>query len=1036
MKHVWKMNLLLLVGILLFTTTALCQGTTISGKIVAEGKPLQGATISLKGSSVSTVSDANGNFSINVPRMGSILSITYIGMQTREITVRTNNFLDIIMEDQLTSAGDEVVVVGYGTQLKREVTSSISKVSGRELREVIAPGLDQALAGRTAGVQVTKNTGAPGGGVSIRIRGTASLLGGQEPLYVIDGIPITNTPTGSADIFNVNRNGGVAGNEFINPISQIPIEEIESIEILKDAASAGIYGARAANGVVMITTKKGKTGRFEVNFGAYTGINDIPKNRRYEMLTGPEYAEAVNFTRRLRNLSPIFLDSVNVASTNWQEQVLQAGIVSNVNVGVNAGTEKVKVSFGVAYFNQEGTIVGTDFNRISLRNSLDFNFSKKVKMGTNLLISRSISRRLRNTGNGFGTDNFNNNNLYGPSVLSAALIANPAYKPFTAAGLYNLDTLNNTVNPLASAKEVDISSTDDRIIGNIYLEYEPIKGLKLRSNFGADVRTSYENYFTRFVPGVFNGAATGASLENGVFRETLWLNENYASYDFNIKDDHKLNALVGFSAQESKSNGLSVRVRNIPSNDLQTISSGPQVIGLREQGFQYWGILSQFARLNYSFKEKYLFSGTIRRDGSSRFGPERRLGIFPAASVGWIISDEKFMDKIPAISFLKLRASYGITGNDQIGNVWTWRASMAPLPNATTTYLQTAGSQPVSIEIGDFGWETTKQTDIGIDLELFKNRISITADYYNRQTSGLLYGIALPSTTGFNSVLNNLGSMENKGFEFAFTTRNVVKKNFSWTTNFNISFNKNKLLSLYEGRTQDSYGDFGKATLIKVGEPISWQGVRVTGINPANGDFLVQDQDGNGVINDADMVNLGSPLPKHFGGFNNTLQYKGFDLNLFFTWSYGNLILNNTRAFLETTNIPTTQAVIQNTTRDRWLGRWQKPGVVANFRGFDPSNTYSAVGSRISDFYLEDGSHIKLRTISLGYNLPKTFMKKIKLNTARVYLNANNLFILTNYSGYDPEVNHNNVGTNIQIGYDNGTYPQGRSFVFGFNVSL
>jgi len=391
---------------------------------------------------------------------------------------------------------------------------------------------------------------------------------------------------------------------------------------------------------------------------------------------------------------------------------------------------------------------------------------------------------------------------------------------------------------------------------------------------------------------------------------------------------------------------------------------------------------------------------------------------------------------LSAISFLKFRASYGLTGNDQIGNVWTWRASMAPLANAATSYLQTAGSQPVSIEIGDFGWESTKQTDIGIDLELWNNRIGITADYYSRVTSGLLYGIALPSTSGFTTTLNNLGSMENKGLEFAVNTRNIVNKAFTWTTNFNISFNKNKLLSLYEGRTEDSYGDFGKASLLRVGEPIAWQGVRVSGINPANGDFLVQDQDGNGIINDADQVILGSPLPKHYGGINNTLSYKGFDLNLFFTWSYGNMILNNTRAFLETTSIPTTQAVIQNTTRERWEGRWLRPGDNAAFRGFDPSNTYSAVGSRISDFYLEDGSHLKLRTMSVGYNLPRELMKKLKMNAARFYVNGNNLFIITNYTGYDPEVNHNNIGTNIQIGYDNGTYPQGRSFVFGLNVTL
>lgn len=1032
MKKLTKFLILIFSGLMLTAAHSFCQGINVKGNITnTEGQPLQGATISVKGTSTNTLTDSEGNFSLAVPRVGSVLQVSFVGMESKEVTVRGTDFLAVILNESTAAAGENVVVVGYGTQVRRNVTSSISTVSGRELREVIAPGLDQALAGRAAGVQVTKNTGAPGGGISIRIRGTASIFGGQEPLYIVDGVPIDNTASGSADVFNTNRNGGIAGNEILNPISQIPIEEIESIEILKDAAAAGIYGARAANGVVMVTTKKGRPGKLDVNFGAYYGINDIPQNRRYQMLSGPEFAEAVNFTRRLRNLPITFADSVNVASTDWQNEVLQSGIVQNYNVGISGGSDKIRTSFGISYFNQKGTIVATEFERFSFRNNTDFLISKKVKMGANILFSRSISDRLRNTGNGFGTDNFNNNNLYGPSVLSAALIANPAYKPFTAAGLYNLDTLNNTISPIATAKEVDIITTDDRMIGNVYVEYEPIKGLRLRSNFGGDIRNSYEEYFTRFVPGVFGGAATGATLENGTFRQWLWLNENYASYDFKLKQDHSFNVLGGFSMQESKNNGLSVRVRNIPSNDLQTISSGTQILAIREQGFQYWGILSYFSRLNYNYKGKYLFTGTFRRDGSSRFGSQRRYGNFPAASVGWIVSEEKFMDKVNAISLLKLRASYGKTGNDQIGNVWTWRASMATLPGQTS-YLQSSGSFPTSIEIGNFSWETTGQTNLALDLELLDGKIAVTTEYYKRLTKDLLYNIAMPSTTGFTSVLNNLGSMKNEGLEFTLNTRNYSKKNFSWTTNFNISFNKNKILSLYEGRTQDRFN----ATLLKVGEPISWYTVKTLGINPANGDFLIEDQNGDGIINDNDLIINGSPLPKHFGGFSNTIVYKGFDLNLLFTWSYGNKIFNNTRAFLETTNIPTNQATIQNTTRERWEGRWQKPGDNATFRGFDPGNTYNAAAGRTTDFYLEDGSHIKLRTASFGYNLPKSILTRLKMQAARLYVNGNNLLIFTKYTGYDPEVNHNNVGTNIQIGYDNGTYPQGRSFVFGMNITF
>jgi TonB-linked SusC/RagA family outer membrane protein len=1033
MKHLSRL-ISLLSAALVFALNGYCQGLELKGTVTLKGSPLAGATVSSKNSSSKTTTNDAGTFTLQVAKLGETVVVTYIGMETKEIVARSVNLGNIEMAEKIADAVDGVVVVGYGTQLKRNVTSSIGTVSGKDLREVVAPGLDQALAGRVAGVQVTKNTGAPGGGINIRVRGTASLFGGQEPLYVVDGVPINNTPTGSADVLNSTR-GGVAGNEVLNPISQIPIEEIESIEILKDAASAGIYGARAANGVVMVTTKKGRPGRLEVTVGAYYGINDIPKNRRYNMLDGPTFAEAVNLTRAIRNLPPTFADPKNVASTNWQEEVLQNGAVQNYNVGISGGSDKIRTSFGASYFNQSGTIIATEFERFSFRNNTDFILSEKVRLGANILYSRSISDRLRNSGNGFGTDNFNNNNLYGPSVLSSALIANPTYKPYTDGGLYNLDTLNNTISPIATAKEVDLVSTDDRTIGNLYLEYQPIKGLKLRTNIGADLRNSYEEYFTKFVPGVFNGAGTGASLETGIFREWLWLNENYASYDFKIKSDHNISTLAGFSMQESKNNGLSARVRNIPSNDLQNISAGTQILALKEQGFQYWGILSYFGRVNYNYKGKYLFSGTFRRDGSSRFGPDRRYGNFPAASVGWIISDENFMKNLRAVTLLKLRGSYGKTGNDQIGNVWTWLASMAPLPGATS-YLQSSGSFPTSIQIGDFGWETTNQLDIGVDLQLWNGKIGFVADYYKRTTKDLLYGISLPSTTGFTSVTNNLGNIENQGWEFSLNTRNVTKKHFTWSSNFNISFNKNKLLNLYEGRTQDSYGDFGKATLLKVGEPISWQGVRVTGINSANGDFLVQDQDGDGVITDADMVVLGSPLPKHFGGFNNNLSFYNFDVNIFFTWSYGNLIMNNTRSFLETTGIPTNNATIQNTTRERWEGRWQKPGDVVKFRGFDPGNTYTAVGSRPSDFYLEDGSHIKLRTFSLGYNLPKHLLAKLKMQAARFYVNGNNLFIITDYSGYDPEVNHNNLGTNITIGYDNGTYPQGRSFVFGLNLTF
>jgi TonB-dependent starch-binding outer membrane protein SusC len=1009
---------------------------SISGTIKDDtGEPLVGATVRVKGSdNVGTISDANGNFKLSVPDGSTTLVITSIGFTPQEIEIGNQSVIDITMQPDVQNL-NEYVVVGYGQQIRQSVTSSISQVKSKNLTEIASAGLDQALQGRAAGVQVVRNTGAPGGGVSIRIRGTASLLGGQEPLYIIDGIPINNTPTGSLDIFGVGRNGGIAGNEFVNPLSQIPVEDIENIEILKDAASAGIYGARAANGVVLVTTKRGKAGKLDVSLSAYTGYGEVPKERRYKLLSGQEFAAASNLSRRLRNLPIFFADSINVKNTDWQEEIFQKGVMSNVSLNLAGGTDKVRYSFSASYFDQQGTIIGTNFNRVNVKNNFDFQVSKWLKIGSNMMLSYSKGNRLRNTGSGTGTDNFNNNNLYGPSVLSAALVANPTFSAYRDGDLYQIDTLNNNISPVASALEIKLENTDTRFIGNIFLEAQILRGLKFRSNFGSDIRSSYEHYFTPLLPGVFGGAAIGATLENGTYKENLWLTENYLTYDLNL-GKHAINLLAGFSAQESKNNGFGIRVRNIPSNQLQTITSGPQQLALREQGFQYWGIVSQFGRATYSFDDKYLVTGTIRRDGSSRFGPENKYGIFPSASAGWLVSKERFLQKSKLISFLKLRASYGLTGNDQVGDVWTWRASIRPLETPTSGYLGASGARPVSIEIGDFSWETTKQTDFGLELGLLQDRIFINVDNYTRVTEDLLYGIALPQTTGFSTVLNNLGSIENKGWEFTINTKNISTKNFKWSTDFNISFNKNKLLSLYEGKTQDSYGDFGKSSLLRVGEPISWQAAKVTGINPANGDFLVQDTNGDGKIDDADMVIIGSPLPKHFGGFNNRFEAYGFDLNVFMTWSYGNIIYNTTRSYLEQVRIPTGAALIANMSRDAYLGRWTADNPNAQYRGFDPSGSLNAVGARPNSFYMEDGSYLRFKAVSIGYNFPKSVLNKLKISNLRIYANANNLYTFTKYKGFDPEVNHNNVGNNIQVGYDIGTYPNSRNYTFGVNANF
>jgi TonB-dependent starch-binding outer membrane protein SusC len=1004
----------------------------IRGKVTdTKGDAMIGATVIIAGTTIGTTTDLDGNYSLDVDdkyKNGSI-EISYVGYEKVIVPIDGKNVINASIKSATSLS--EVVVIGYGEQIKRNITSAISNIKGEELRQLNVAGIDNALQGRAAGVQVIRNTGAPGGGVSIRIRGTASLLGGQEPLYIVDGVPINNTPTGSNDVFNTNRNGGVAGNEFVNPISQIPVDDIESIEVLKDAASASIYGARAANGVVLITTKRGQAGKLEVNLSAYTGYGEVDPSRRYDLLNGPEFAAASNLARRIRNLPITYPDSLNVNDVDYQSEIFRRAPMGNISLSVNGGSDKAKYNVSGSLFDQKGTIIGTDFSRGSFRSALDFIASKRLKIGTNLMYTKSTGSRLRNTGNGAGTDNFNNNNLFGPSVLAAALITNPTFKPFKDGGIYQTDTLNPNISPVATALELKLKNYDDRLIGNVFGDFEIIKGLKLWSKFGIDVRNSFEDYFTPLISGVYGGGATGASLENGYYRENLWLTENYLTYDLK-RVKHSANFLLGFSAQESKSNGISIRVRNIPSNDLQIISAGPQLLAIKEQGYQFWGIASQFGRINYSYDSKYLFSATVRRDGSSRFGPNKRWGVFPSASVGWVISDENFFKSLPVLSFAKIRASYGVTGNDQVGDVWTWRASIRPLESATGGYLGASGARPVSIEDGNFSWEETKQLDLGLEVGFKKDRFLLNVDYYNRLTDGLLYNIQLPATSGFTTALNNLGSIENRGIEASLSSTNVRTKDFIWKTDFNISFNKNKLLSLYEGKTQDIFG----STIIRVNDPISFFGLIIDGINPKTGDFNPRDLNADGVINDLDMTIIGSPLPKHFGGFNNNIQYKNFDLGIFSTWSYGNSIMNTTRSLLEQVRIPANGVVISNMLREAYVNRWTTVDQPALHRGFDPANAYRATGGRSSDWNLEDGSYIRIRALSLGYNLPKSLISKLKIRDTRIYLNANNPFLFTKYTGYDPEVNHNNIGTNITIGYDNGTYPNSRSFVFGFNLGV
>jgi TonB-linked SusC/RagA family outer membrane protein len=1023
-----------LLGTLIFSF-ALCAQRAVNGTVTdATGIPLIGVNVIVVSTSSGTVTDVDGNYSLTVSE-GASLRFSYLGYETRTVAVGSQSQVDVTLREGANTF-DEVVVIGYGTQEKRKVTSAISSVDGEELEFLPVAGLDQALQGQAPGVQVTKNTGAPGGGVSIRIRGTSSILSGQEPLYIIDGVPINNTFTGSTDIGGSQSGDGrgQAGNEVLNPLAGIPPEEIESIEILKDAASASIYGARAANGVIIVTTKRGEIGRPQITFSGYTGTARLPENVRYNLLDANQFVALVNEGRIRAGLAPIY-DGAPANNTDWQDAVLRSAPVYNANFGIRGGTEDLRYSLSGGYFDQEGIMLNSDFQRFNAKVNLDFTPADNFKVGTNLLLSRSLANRLRNNGNASGGDAFNNNSVYGPSLLASALRANPTLAVRTDGENFTIDSLNFANNPVALANTQNLNSSTNRFIGNIFAEWEFLPRLTFRSSWGVDLRDEYTEYVYPPTPGI----ARAGSILNGSFNENLWLTENYLRYDVPLGQANELDVLVGFSRQTSTSRGFAAQIDEVGKQQLVSINSG-SFNRLAPQGFQDYAIVSYYGRVQYGLLDRYLLSATVRRDGSSRFGPDSRFGTFPSASAGWILSEEPFLDNVGALSLLKLRASWGITGNDQLGDTWEWRGTGGPPADITGNYLGEPSLEPYTIDNRDFTWEETEQVDLGLEIGLFNNRIDLLVDYYVKTTENLLYRIELPYTTGFNSRIGNLGSMENRGWEFGLRTINVVTPRFRWSSNFNISFNRNKVLSL-----ANDGADFAPGiglSVARVGEPISYQGAIIDGIDPLDGDYIVRNivdlpEEAPGTINRNDVVLLGSPLPDHFGGFTNTFSYGGFTLRAFLQWSYGNLINNVTRSFVTNTSVGANGTVPGNIAEEVFARRWTEPGDTdAQYRGIDINSQYDNVRGVPIDFFIEDGSYLRLKQITLSYQLPAAVLERIGVGTASVYVGGNNLLTWTNYSGYDPEVNHNNVGTNVAVGYDNGTYPNATTVTFGLNLSL
>lgn len=997
----------------------------ISGRVTnEEGETLVGASILLKGTSIGTTTNVSGNYTFDVPNGEGTLVFSYIGYITQEVPINNRTVIDVSLAPDV-QALQEVQIVGYGTQAKAEVTSAIASVTSEEIKDMPLVGLDQALQGRAAGVQVTNNSGAPGGGVSIRIRGTSSLGAGNEPLYVVDGVPINNTQTSNQQ----------TGEERINGMSNINPSDIESIEILKDAASTSIYGARAANGVVLINTKRGKAGKQQVDLNAWYGFSQVAN--RYDLLNASEFATLVNEGLGTVNVAPAFtqefIDNPTV-DTDWQNEIFQTAPTANVNFSTRGGSDKTQYMLSLGYMDQQGVIIESQFKRYSLRINLDQKINEKIKIGNSLNISYTNNDRLRNTG-AARSDGGEQNFLFGSPVLTTAHARSPATpvrNPLT--GEYSFDPLAPLFpNPVAMAEAQDINNNTVRAIGNVFAEWEIIKGLRFRSQLGTDIRYENEDFFMPPFPDQRQGNGTGrASVRN--YNEFLWLTENYLTYDFNVAQNHNFQALAGASFQESQWESSFAYVAGFGSDRIKTLNGGSQILTSTSDA-ESWGIASYFGRLNYNLSGKYLLSFNYRVDGSSRFGPNNKYGHFPSASVGWNVIEESFMQGMPWMTNLKLRASYGVTGNQEIGNYsHLGTLGVGGGTNLGRNYLNRLGAVVNNIPNEDFSWEQTTQFNAGADVGLFNNRLSITGDYYVKTTSDLLLFIPLPRTSGFASTLTNIGEMENRGIELALNTINM-DGDFTWRSNLNFSMNKNKVLSLVGGqdiRVRES--------IVRENHPISFYLFeRQQYVDPATGLTLIVDQDeSGGVPNDKDRKIMGSPLPKHIGGFTNEFSYKGFDLSVFFQWSYGNKIFNNTRKWMEEMRRDLQSTIGYNTTQEAFNNRWRQAGDQTEYPGvfYDLRNQNHFLAH---NGWVEDGSYLRLKTLTLGYNFPTSFTDRLRISNARVYFTSNNLLTFTDYSGYDPEVNHftaQGLGGNVATGYDYGTFPQPKTFVMGLNLSF
>ncbi|MBO9204239.1 MULTISPECIES: SusC/RagA family TonB-linked outer membrane protein [Niastella] len=1008
-------------------------------------EPLAGVTISVKGALNSTRTNSKGEFIVRGIEAGVVLVFTYVGFEEHEVKVMDPSQPLTIMMEVAQQGMDNVVVVGYGSVKKRDLTGSVARLSIDDLQKAPVRAFDEALAGRISGVMVSSTEGQPGSPTTIVIRGNNSITQDNSPLYVIDGFPI-ETPD----------------NNILNP------NDIESIDVLKDASATAIYGARGANGVIIVTTKKGKDGPPVVRYNSYYGVQKnlktIPVMNPYEFVKLQQEVPNVNDLDATYLANGVTLDDYkSVSGIDWQKRLYRQAPMQDHSVSVTGGAAKTKYSMSGEVFDQDGIVVNSSFKRYQAKLSLDQTVNDKLKTGGYVLFTNT--KRYGNIPSSMSSSSMNNllYSTWGYRPVSPINSVKP-FNPYYDETLYD-DMVNPTtdyrLNPIIIAENEYRLKNVNNLIANAYVEYSVLKNLKLRVTGGLNKtmqrNDEFNNSRTRSGnPGSLYGM-NGSVMYNEI---NNWLNENTLTYNGFIGNDHKINAVGGITLQGNRYQSYGSMSNQLPYEELGLAGLGfgePQPV---YPELAKWSLVSGLARVNYSFKERYLLTVSFRADGSSKFRENSKWSYFPSGAFAWRIGAEPFMQRLTFLSDAKVRASWGITGNNRVPEYGTYAKVDFPINNYYS-FNNVYGQGAILAEMAnpDLKWENTAQTDVGLDVGLLHHRVQFTVDYYKKITKNLLLDAGLPPTTGYPSVYRNIGKTSNEGIELSLSSINIDRNDFKWRTAFNISFNRSKTLALaqnQESMTSSLAWDQWYASIplyiTKLGMPLGqiygfiWDGVYQyddfdklandtyvlkDGV-PANGnarnkiqpgDIKYRDMNGDGDVDDYDRTIIGHGFPVHIGGFTNNFSYRNFDLNVFFQWSYGNDIVNANRLIFETGN-------------KSYLNQY------ASFKSrWTPENTNTTmpraggqVGYAYSTRIIEDGSYLRLKTVQLGYTLPESIMKNSKIKSCRFYLATQNLYTWTKYSGNDPEVS---VGYSaLTPGFDYSAYPRARTVTLGVNLSL